>query len=164
MDKVKDAKTTKKTSKKTAGSAVVAKKERKYNTQNLIPNSERTPSERRKNARKAGIRSGEVRRKNRDRQEQVLMILDLVVKNPEIMEKLDKLGVEGGKRTIETAMDVSVINRVLETGDPTAYKAIKEEAYGKVRDKTDGGFSLNLSIDSAHFGGEYVVDSEVSDE
>ncbi|MBR3254570.1 hypothetical protein IKF88_02460 [Candidatus Saccharibacteria bacterium] len=154
MDKVKDAKT-----KKAAG-----KKKPKNNARNLVPNSERTPSELRAITQKGGVASGKARREKRDRQEQVLMILDLAVKNPEIMEKLDKLGVEGGKRTIETAMDVSVINRVLETGDPTAYKAIKEEAYGKVRDKTDGGFSLNLSIDSAHFGGEYVVDSEVSDE
>lgn len=35
---------------------------KKYNTQNLIPNSERTASKRRENARKAGIASGAARR------------------------------------------------------------------------------------------------------
>lgn len=36
------------------------------NEQNLIPNSERTPSERRENARKAGIASGKARREKAD--------------------------------------------------------------------------------------------------
>lgn len=35
------------------------------NEQNLIPNSERTPSERRENARKAGIASGKARREKK---------------------------------------------------------------------------------------------------
>lgn len=35
------------------------------NAQNLIPNSQRTPSERRENARKAGIASGQKRRENK---------------------------------------------------------------------------------------------------
>lgn len=35
------------------------------NEQNLIPNEQRTPSERRENARKAGIASGEARRKKK---------------------------------------------------------------------------------------------------
>jgi hypothetical protein len=73
------------------------------------------------------------------------------------MEKLDKLGVEGKKRTIETAMDASVVNRVLETGDPTAYRAIKEEAYGKMEshDKLDINAEVkSINITLRNYGGK----------
>lgn len=46
------------------------------NEDNLIPNSERTPSERRENARKAGKASGEARRKKADMRKLAKMILD----------------------------------------------------------------------------------------
>ena len=43
----------------------------KGNPQNLVPNSERTPEERRNNAQKAGLASGEKRRHQRDLREAV---------------------------------------------------------------------------------------------
>ena len=92
------------------------------------------------------------------------MILSLAVKDPEAVKKLEQLGIDAKDRTIEAAMDASMASKVINKGDPIAYKALKEEAYGKNRDRSDSGFSLNLSIDSAHFGGEYVVDGEVHDE
>ena len=49
------------------------------NPQNLIPNSERTPNERRKNAQKAGIASGEKRRHQRDLREAVKVLQSVVV-------------------------------------------------------------------------------------
>lgn len=49
------------------------------NPQNLIPNSERTPNERRKNAQKAGIASGEKRRHQRDLREAVKALQSVVV-------------------------------------------------------------------------------------
>ena len=49
------------------------------NTQNLIPNSERTPDERRRNAKKAGIASGEKRRHQRDLREAVKALQSVVV-------------------------------------------------------------------------------------
>lgn len=45
------------------------------NEQNLIPNSQRTPTEVRENARKGGIRSGEVRRARKTLKEELLLLL-----------------------------------------------------------------------------------------
>lgn len=49
------------------------------NIDNLVPNEDRTPEERRANARKAGIASGVARRKKRDLREACLAMLDMDV-------------------------------------------------------------------------------------
>ena len=49
------------------------------NEENLIPNEERTPSERRENARKAGIASGKARRRKRSMKEAADLFLSLPV-------------------------------------------------------------------------------------
>lgn len=49
------------------------------NEENLIPNKERTPSERRENARKAGIASGKARRRKRSMKEAADLFLSLPV-------------------------------------------------------------------------------------
>lgn len=157
MDKVKDAKTTKKAStKKTAGGVVVAKKERKYNTQNLIPNDKRSPSEVRKNSRKGGIKSGQVRREKRDRMQQAQMILNLAVNDPKMIEKLDELGIASDDYTIETAMDASMARKAIDVGDVQAYKALKEEAWGKMEshDKLDINAEVkSINITLRNYGG-----------
>lgn len=45
------------------------------NSQNLKPNSQRTPSERREIAKKAGIKSGQVRRARKTLKEELLLLL-----------------------------------------------------------------------------------------
>ena len=52
------------------------------NEQNLIPNSQRTPSERRANARKAGIASGKARRKKKTLRE----LIELYGSQPSVAE------------------------------------------------------------------------------
>ena len=49
------------------------------NEENLIPNEERTPSERRENARKSGIASGKARRRKRSMKEAADLFLSLPV-------------------------------------------------------------------------------------
>lgn len=49
--------------------------ERMANEQNLIPNSERTPSERREIAQKGGIASGEARRRRKSLKEELELLL-----------------------------------------------------------------------------------------
>lgn len=49
------------------------------NEENLIPNEERTPSERRENARKAGVASGKARRRKRSMKEAADLFLSLPV-------------------------------------------------------------------------------------
>jgi len=156
MDKVKDAKTTKKTSdKKSAGVSVVTKKQR-GNPQNLIPNDKRSPSEVRKNGKKGGIKSGQVRREKRDRMQQAQMILKLAVKDPKMIEKLDGLGIASDDYTIETAMDASMARKAIDVGDVQAYKALKEEAWGKMEshDKLDINAEVkSINITLRNYGG-----------
>ncbi len=63
------------------------------NKGNLIPNSERTPKERKENARKAGIASGAARRKKRDAQAAARLVLGLPC-SKENQAFLQKYGVQ----------------------------------------------------------------------
>ena len=135
------------------------KKKPRGNVENLVPMNKRSKDEARKLGQKGGIESVKTRRENSDRMKQAQMILNLAVKDPNILNKLDELGIPATKRNLETAMDASVVNRVIETGDPTAYKVLKEEAYGKMETR-DNSLSVNLNIDSARFGGEFVIDAK----
>jgi hypothetical protein len=54
------------------------------NDKNLIPNSERTPSERREIARKGGIASGKARREKADMRKLMAMMLEEQVPNQDI--------------------------------------------------------------------------------
>lgn len=57
------------------------------NEENLIPNEERTPSERRENARKAGIASGKARRRKRSMKEAADLFLSLPVSDKRKLNK-----------------------------------------------------------------------------
>ena len=140
---------------KTKETATTKKKPR-GGVENLVPMNKRSKDEVRKLAQKGGIKSGEVRRENSDRQKQAQMILNLAVKDPNILKKLEDLGIPATKRNLETAMDASVANRVIETGDPTAYKTLKEEAYGKMEghDKLDINAEVkSININLRNYGG-----------
>lgn len=50
---------------------------------NLIPNSERSPSELREMGRKGGIRSGEVRRRNKRIRERAALLAEIFTKSEE---------------------------------------------------------------------------------
>lgn len=63
------------------------------NEQNLIPNSARTPSERRENARKAGKASGEARRAQKTLREYAEFLLSLPVTDGRKFNKLSRMGV-----------------------------------------------------------------------
>ena len=66
------------------------------NEKNLIPNEERTPSERRENARKAGIASGKARRKKQKTQQILADIVSIKNKDLAMFQKLAaKLGLDG---------------------------------------------------------------------
>ena len=126
--------------KKTATSA--SKKARK-GAGNLVPNSQRTPDELREITRKGGIKSGEVRREKRDRKKQMQMIFDLTAKDPKSVERLDQYGIDASKRNLETAMDISMALKVIDEGNPAAYRTLKEEAYGKI----EGHDSLDINAE-----------------
>jgi hypothetical protein len=74
------------------------------NEQNLIPNSERSPSEVRANARKGGIKSGEVRREKKTLRELAEMIGQTKVSDKAVLEKLEALGLDKENFTHDMAI------------------------------------------------------------
>lgn len=62
---------------------------------NLIPNSERSPEQLREQTRKGGIASGVARRKRKTFAEGIKQILDMPVDDPETLEALKLLGLDG---------------------------------------------------------------------
>lgn len=107
------------------------------NEQNLIPNKNRTPEELREITRKGGIASGKARREKRDRKLRAQAALDALVNDPETLEKLEKAGIVIDGINFEEAMDARQALKAAREGDTQAYKALKEEAYGKVDAKTE---------------------------
>lgn len=78
------------------------------NDKNLIPNSERSPSEVRENGRKGGIASGKVRRKKRDMREAAKVLLDTEVKNPRLRRKMKDNGLDDDDLTNQMAVLLSM--------------------------------------------------------
>lgn len=97
------------------------------NINNLIPNSELTPEQRKERAKKAGQKSGEVRAKRKLLKDELLFLLD---------EKL-KGGDYAGK-TAREAMSARLINRAV-NGDTDAYKVIRDTIGEKPTEKIQMG-------------------------
>ena len=121
------------------------------NPENLIPNENRTPTERRENARKAGIASGEARRAKRDRHQRIKDLFALAIKDPKIKDNLAKMGIDVTDADLETAMDARVAVELLRKGDYKAWQAMKQEAYGPLDTKTQVELSgeingININI------------------
>lgn len=93
------------------------------NIDNLVPNEDRTPEERRENARKAGIASGVARRKKRDLREACLAILDT-----EITTK------SGEKMTGSEAMVAKLFQQAI-NGNIKAFEVLRDTAGQKPVDK-----------------------------
>ena len=74
-------------------------------TDNLIPNSQRTPEELREMTRKGGIKSGEARRRKRDTKATAKMVLELIPNlPPQTQASLAKMGLDP-----ETKPDVRLL-------------------------------------------------------
>lgn len=83
------------------------------NEKNLIPNEERTPSERRENARKAGIASGQARREKKTIQKILAELLDGQIKDsPQFAKLASKMGVESDKSVKDIFTMVCLLNSV----------------------------------------------------
>lgn len=81
---------------------------------NLIPNSERTPSERKQIARSGGIASGKARREKVSLRNELLEILEVETECP-----------DGIKRTLRERISLALIEKAI-SGDVTAFKVIRE--------------------------------------
>ena len=83
------------------------------NEKNLIPNEERTPSERRENARKAGVASGKARREKKTIQKILADLLDGQIKDsPQFAKLASKMCVESDKSVKDIFTMVCLLNSV----------------------------------------------------
>ena len=117
------------------------------NEQNLIPNSERTPSEVRENARKGGIKSGEARRRKKDMKERLEILLSMPIKDGKgaKIEKIKGFGdLKGQNITVEDAILVAMIQKALK-GDVSASNFIRDTSGQKVAEKVE----INTTIDES---------------
>lgn len=90
------------------------------NPENLIPNENRTPNERRKNAQKAGIASGEARRKRKTFKEQLLIMLETDGLQDDILNALTRQARRGNIKAFEVVRDTigeKPVENVPETDD-----------------------------------------------
>lgn len=94
------------------------------NEKNLIPNEERTPRERRENARKAGKASGKARREKKTIQNILTALCDSKCSDiPQFKKIAAKLGLDGDKSVKELFTLVSTLN---------ALKTAKMDDLGKM--------------------------------
>jgi len=130
------------------------------NNGNLIPNENRTPEERRENARKAGIASGIARRQKKTLREIGEMIGSLDIKSEKNREILRQAGIDDEDMINDVGM-LFRLNLKAQQGDP---KAI--ELLAKLRGQLKNEEPLaNINIQSVNisFGNKKVIDGEVSE-
>ena len=118
------------------------------NEQNLIPNSERTPKQRRENAKKAGIASGEARRKKRDLKLAMQALLEADIKDKRTGE------VMSGAEAIALAQ-----YRKAMKGDAKAFELVRDTSGQKPVEKVeqvniDGEYLDRVNELKAYFDGE----------
>lgn len=102
------------------------------NNQNLVPNSERTPSERKELAKKAGKKSGEVRRDKKHIQASLQKLLNgkYYIGDKENKKQL------GGYDALAQAIILKAIS-----GDVQAFKEIRDTIGEKPTDKIDASIN-----------------------
>lgn len=103
------------------------------NEQNLIKNSERTPSERRENAKKAGEASGKARRKKANLKKAFETILQAEVASPNVKKQLEELGFDS---TNEMALAMVMLQKAMK-GNVRAFEQISKLTTTDAKDSLD---------------------------
>lgn len=103
------------------------------NEQNLIKNSERTPSERRENAKKAGEASGKARRRKANLKKAFETILQADVANPNVKKQLEDLGFD---TTNEMALAMVMMQKAMK-GNVRAFEQISKLTTTDAKDSLD---------------------------
>ena len=103
------------------------------NEQNLIKNSERTPSERRENAKKAGVASGKARRKKTNLKKAFETILQADVASPNVKKQLEDMGFD---TTNEMALAMVMMQKAME-GNVRAFEQISKLTTTDAKDSLD---------------------------
>ena len=103
------------------------------NEQNLIKNSERTPSERRENAKKAGVASGKARRKKANLKKAFETILQADVASPNVKKQLEDMGFD---TTNEMALAMAMMQKAMK-GNVRAFEQISKLTTTDAKDSLD---------------------------
>ena len=103
------------------------------NEQNLIKNSERTPSERRENAKKAGVASGKARRKKANLKKAFETILQADVASPNVKKQLEDMGFD---TTNEMALAMVLMQKAMK-GNVRAFEQISKLTTTDAKDSLD---------------------------
>ena len=106
------------------------------NEQNLIPNENRTPEERRENARKAGIASGAARREKKRRGEVLKEIMNTKVTDPKMLAFLEKMGIHKNDPTYEDLVNARATMNTALKGNMQDLQRANDEMYGKQDTRT----------------------------
>ena len=108
------------------------------NDKNLIQNSERTPSERRENAKKAGQASGKARRKKRLLKDCMIDLLNMPVTKQKDFNRLAKLGINTDDMDNRALLTAALFSKAVEFGDVKAFKEILNLIGENHTDNSDG--------------------------
>lgn len=103
------------------------------NERNLIKNSERTPSERRENAKKAGVASGKARRKKANLKKAFETILQADVASPSVKKQLEDMGFD---TTNEMALAMVMMQKAMK-GNVRAFEQISKLTTTDAKDSLD---------------------------
>ena len=108
------------------------------NEQNLMPieevNSRRTREQHSRDSRKAGIASGEARRRKKTLKEQMEMLLSLPVKDESTQAFIESLGINTDDIDNSMAITLSMYQEALK-GNTKAYELIRDTLGEKPTDK-----------------------------
>lgn len=114
--------------------------------ENLIPQNKRTKEKQREIAQKGGIASVEARRKKKTMREQAEMLLSLANKNSKFKKIMNDLGIEENEQTNQMAMIISMLNRVIDNGDVSAFNSLQATIGEKPTDKIEQSGEVNSTV------------------
>lgn len=102
---------------------------------NLVGPGDRSPDEARAASAKGGVKSGESRRKKKTFAEGLRAILDMPARDPETLEALKALGLDG---TVRDVLNLAQI-RNAEKGDVDAFRLVRDTVGEKPREGLEIG-------------------------
>lgn len=122
------------------------------NEKNLIPNSERTPSELREICSKGGKASGAARRRKRSLRETADLLLSLPVKDPDALDRILGAGVPVEDADYQMAVVVGMTIGAM-NGDSKSARVLMEMLGDTKSDEAESGALDKLDEVLAEIGG-----------
>lgn len=115
------------------------------NEENLIPNSERTPKERKERAKKMGIASGKARREKKAMKDTLAALLSMPLQDgstPDI-EQIQSIAELNGKNiTVQEAIMLAQIKKAMK-GDTKAAEFVRDSSGNKLKEGVEISGEIN---------------------